>query len=128
MTVRVWISPLTAAVLLASCNFSFGQGAVPDEVFGSHGAATQDLALTAAQKNAIYNAIRQQRVRPNAPMLRPAVGAEVPPTVALSELPNDVVDAPWGEFLKYAMVADDVVVVDPARMRIVDIIHGNSLP
>jgi hypothetical protein len=31
-------------------------------------------------------------------------------------------------FLKYAMVGDDVVVVDPVTMRVVDIIHGSTRP
>ena len=31
-------------------------------------------------------------------------------------------------FLKYAMVAHDVVVVDPVAMRVVELIHGSTRP
>jgi hypothetical protein len=47
----------------------------------------------------------------------------------LLELPDQAAaDQPWAEFLKYAMVDDDVVVVDPMAMRVVDVIHGNARP
>jgi hypothetical protein len=31
-------------------------------------------------------------------------------------------------FLKYAMVESDVVVIDPIKTRIVDVIHGGARP
>jgi hypothetical protein len=57
----------------------------------------------------------------------PTVGATVSRTVELSDLPDqagidDTLD------LKYAMVQGDVVVIDPIRMRVVDIIHGSVRP
>ena len=53
------------------------------------------------------------------------VGAPVSRSVTLAELPDQtgLVDA---TFFKYAMVADDVVVVDPIRLRVVDVIRGNT--
>ncbi len=49
-----------------------------------------------------------------------AVRTPVSPSVALSELPEQTVVEPWAEFLKYAMVDDDIVIVDPIRMRVAD--------
>jgi len=37
--------------------------------------------------------------------------------------PDQAVDDSNVRVLKYAMVADDVVVVDPIAMRVVDVIH-----
>ena len=58
-----------------------------------------------------------------------AVGAIVPPSLALGNLP----DAPTlgGDsdgVLKYATVEGDVVVVDPIGMRVVDVIHRGAGP
>ena len=36
-------------------------------------------------------------------------------------------DAPEKD-LKYAMVEDDVVVVDPVKLRVVEVIHGTNRP
>jgi len=41
-----------------------------------------------------------------------------------AEAGNDLAAA----FLKYALLEDDVVVVDTVRMRVVDIIHGAARP
>lgn len=121
--------------LLALLAFFIGtSGAVaqtvgPDEAVQPNGAVTQKLALTAAQRNAIYNAVIQQRVRTSTTLIPVAVGAPVPPFVKLAELPDQATaDNPWATFLKYAMVEDDLVVVDPVRMRVVDVIHGNTRP
>jgi hypothetical protein len=57
------------------------------------------------------------------------VGTPVFPSVPLSDLPSTAaIDGSGMEFLKYAMVEDDVVVVDPIRMRVVDVIHGGAIP
>jgi len=44
--------------------------------------------------------------------------------VKLSDLPDQAADAPWAAFLKYVMVVDDAVAVDPIAMRVVDVIRG----
>jgi len=36
---------------------------------------------------------------------------------------DQMADDPNARVLKYAMVADDVVVIDPIVMRVVDVIH-----
>jgi hypothetical protein len=93
-------------------------------------------ALTPAQKSAIYNAVQAQRVRSAARVIiHPAIGAPVPPSLTLSDLPAEALsvalpDQPGSDdaaFLKYAMVGDDVVVVDPIAMRVVDVIHRGAM-
>jgi len=105
----------------------------PDEAVTPQGAVTQKLALTAAQKIAIYNAVLGQRVRTATHAIRPAVGAPVPPSVTLADLPVQTVldadsfDGSGLNVLKYAIVEGDVVVVDPVQMRVVDVIHGGAM-
>jgi hypothetical protein len=124
---RNWVVPcivLAFFLVTAACH---AQSVGPDEAVGAHGAVTQKLALTSAQKSAIYNAMLQQRVRASTTRIEPTVGAPVSPSIALSELPNQTgIDG--AIFLKYAMVEDDVVVVDPIEMRVVEIIHGSTSP
>jgi hypothetical protein len=57
----------------------------------------------------------------------PTIGATVSRSVELADLPDQAgIDDSF--VLKYAMVEGDVVVVDPIRMRVVDIIHGSTRP
>jgi hypothetical protein len=117
---------------LTLCLFTAGADAQttgPDEAIDANGAVTQQLALTQAQKAAIYNAVLRQRVRTSTTHVPVTVGAPVPPMAELAELPDQAAaDAPLVADLKYAMVEDDVVVVDPISMRVVDIIHGSTKP
>ena len=122
MTGRIWIPPLAVLAVTLGYAGACAQSVGPDEVV-SQDAATQQLALTPAQRSAIYNAVLQQRARASTSLIQPTVGAPGSPSVPLSELPDQAADTPWAQFLKYAMVEDDVVVVDPIRMRVVDIIR-----
>ena len=128
MTGWVRFAPLVVVVVVAlgTAN-AVAQNLATDEAVTPYGAVTQRLGLTPAQKSAIYNAVVQRRVRAFTTRIEPAVGAPVARSVELAELPDQagIADA---TFLKYAMVADDVVVVDPIGMRVVDVIHGNSRP
>jgi hypothetical protein len=55
------------------------------------------------------------------------VGADVPPMIELYALPDDAAAAaPAVKLYKYTMVDDKVVVVDPIKMRIVDVIGPSS--
>ena len=85
-----------------------------------------------AQKSAIYNAVLQQRVRGSTTQIPGAarVGAPVSPAVELADTarPGGGLTITASTVLKYAMVEDDVVVVDPVKMRVVEIIHGNTRP
>jgi hypothetical protein len=128
LIVQLRIPSLVFIVLLNSVAAAAAQAAGPDEAIGRHGGITQKLSLTPAQKNAIYNAVMRQKVPTASRGITAVVGAPVLPSVPLSDLPGTVIDGTGAGFLKYATVEDDVVVVDPIRMRVVDVIHGGLTP
>jgi hypothetical protein len=122
---------LTSSLLTSSfgATAALAQSAVPDEAVRPNGAVTQQLALTAGQKSAIYNAIIGQRLRPRTDQISVSVGALVPPFVELIDLPDQAsVGTLSAAVLKYAMVENDVVVIDPIVMRVVDVIRGGAKP
>jgi len=106
------------------------QSAGSDEIIQPGGAVTQSIALTAAQKKSIYNAVFQQPVKSYTFELATSVGADVPSSVELTDLPGNVIGGePWAAGLKYAMAGDNmIVVVDPVCRRIVDVIHSGAQP
>ena len=125
----IHLSTLALATMLAGPPAALAQSAGPVEAVGARGAVEQNLTLTAAQKSAIYNAVLQQGRRTPAAQLAAAIGAPVPPNVELRALPDEVsADNSWADLLKYALVENDIVVVDPIRMRVVDVIHGGAKP
>lgn len=127
--VSVLVPALAILVFFLGSTGARAQSIGPDEAVKPDGAVSQQLALTAAQRTAIYNAVVAQRPRVSSIAIPGAVGAAVSPTAQLSDLPDQTAaDNPWAAFLKYAMVEDDVVVIDPVRMRVVDIIHGGVRP
>jgi hypothetical protein len=108
---------------------AFAQSAGPDEAIQPNGTVRQNLPLTAGQRSAIYNIVIRQRAKPHADQISVAVGAPVPPTVDLVDLPDQATaDNPSAALLKYAMVHGDVVVVDPVAMRVVDVIRNGAKP
>jgi hypothetical protein len=124
---RNWVARCIVLAFFLGTGACYAQSVGPDEAVGAHGAVTQKLALTPAQKSAIYNAVLQQRVRASTTRIEPAVGAPVSRSIELAAIPEQagIADA---TFLKYAVVAGDVVVVDPIGMRVVDVIHRSIGP
>ena len=124
---------LAGSVLLASLLCITGAAAQsigPDESVGSPGFLAQQTVLTPQQRRAIYEAVRRQRVGSPELAVAAVVGASVPPSLLLHDLPDpptgnldQAADDSTVRVLKYAMVADDVVVIDPIVMRVVDVIH-----
>jgi hypothetical protein len=95
--------------------FDPGKGAV---------APAAQLQLTPEQKAAIVGAVRpaeaEVRASGNVPV---AVGAEVPPATELYFLPDDALaSAPEAKGIKYTVAQNRVVLVDPTRMRVIDVI------
>ena len=108
---------------------ALAQSAGAIETVQPDGTVTQTLALTAGQRTAIYNIVIRERAKPHAEQIAVAVGAPVPPTVDLVDLPEQATaDNPSTALLKYAMVHGDVVVVDPVAMRVVDVIRNGAKP
>jgi len=113
--------------LLCSVTGAFAQTLGPDEGVSPEGAIVPSPSLTPSQKSALYQAVLQQRGRRSTSRLEPTIGAPVSRAAELSDLPDQAgIDDTFD--LKYAMVEGDVVVVDPIRMRVVDIIHGSVRP
>lgn len=108
---------------------ALAQSAVSDEAIKPNGAVEQRVGLTPAQKSAIHNAVLAQPVKPTATPLFAAVGAAVPPSVRLIELPDGATAGnPSAAVLKYAVVDGDIVIVDPIAMCVVDVIHDHARP
>jgi hypothetical protein len=83
----------------------------------------QKLELTAAQRSAIYAAVSKDRSKVSPQRFPAAIGAEVPPMINLYALPDDIVAGiPAAKLYECTMVEDQVVLVDPTRMRVVDTI------
>ena len=83
------------------------------------------LKLSPAQRTAILNAVLQNSPKAAAPTnFQAAVGGPVPPSIELYPLPSGAVSqAPELGSLKYTMAQNQVVLVDPTTMRVVDIIR-----
>ena len=108
---------------------ALAQSAAPDEAVQPDGTVRQNLALTAGQRSAIYNIVIRQRAKPHADQIVITVGAPVPPTIDLVDLPDQATaNNPSAALFKYAMVHGDVVVVDPVAMRVVDVIRNGAKP
>ena len=136
------VLPIIAAALFAAAGISptVAQALGPSEAHGSeaHGSEANgssanmqpSIALTASQKSAIYSAVLRQRLRGAAPADIPLiVGAPVPRSAPLLALPDEAVgDEYTAQFLKYAIVEGNVVLVDSISMRVVDILHADVGP
>jgi hypothetical protein len=84
-------------------------------------AASQKLELTPAERSAIYATVSKDKSKVAPQPFSTNIGAEVPPMIELYSLPDQTVaENPAAKLYKYTMVENEVVVVDPTRMRIVD--------
>jgi hypothetical protein len=132
MTARLWLSGLVISASLLGIRGVAAQVIGPDEAVAPSGSLAQETVLSQQQRRAIYESVAQQRITSAFPAVLAIVGAPVPPSLALHDLPAQPSDpAEADDFgvrvLKYAMVADDVVVVDPIAMRVVDVIHRDGV-
>ena len=96
-----------------------------DEMVNSGGVAP-NLELTPAQRGVIYQAVHRDKsqVAPNHFAAR--IGADVPPMIELYTLPDEVVaDNPVTKLYKFTRVDEQVVLVDPTKMRVVAVIGPN---
>ena len=120
----VFSTPVIAALLacLAIVPEVTAQTVGADE---APGASAAQVALSPAQKRAIYAIVFRQRLRTSAANIPLTVGATVPRSTVLLTLPDE---APGNDLhrLKYATVDDNVVLVDPISMRVVEIIRSSG--
>ncbi len=90
---------------------------------GVSGAIEQKPLLTPAQRSALYAEVSKDPSKSSPQHFAPVIGGDVPPMIELYTLPDDAVAAaPATKLYKYTMVDNKVVVVDPTKMRIVDVI------
>ena len=94
---------------------------------GLRGAIQQKPLLSSEQRSAIYAEVIKDPSKSSPQHFSAVVGADVPPMIELYALPDDATTiVPAAKLYKYTMVDDKVVVVDPTKMRIVDVIGPSS--
>jgi hypothetical protein len=105
--------------LIAGISLAAGQASPPDA------APSAPMGLTPAQKTAILQAVLQDGGRRAAPAsFQATVGGAVPLSVPLRGLPSGAAAlSPVLHGTKYTMVQNQVVLVDPATMRVIDILR-----
>ena len=83
------------------------------------------LRLTAQQRAEIYAAVGKNKLRtPPPPDLPVAVGAQIPPVTELYALPESVTaEVPSAKFYRYTIAQNQVVLVDPTNLKVVDVIR-----
>lgn len=88
-------------------------------------ATNNGLKLTNTQERVVYLSVTQRRTRPSAPEgFTAAVGAVVPASIRLRPLPrNAVKQVPELEAYDYAILPDQVLIVDPVAKTIVAVIN-----
>ena len=88
--------------------------------------ATQ-IRLTPEQKRAIVTAVRDIKIPPPSNAFTVAVGVQVPPSIELYALPIAALSqAPEVKLLRYTMVQNQVVLVDPTNLRVIEVIRPRS--
>jgi hypothetical protein len=95
--------------------------AIEDQV--SEQGVAPKLALTPAQRSAIYQEVHTDPSKVAPSRFAAHVGAEVPPMIELYVLPDDILaNNPETKLYKFTKVDDAVVLVDPTRMRVIAVI------
>jgi hypothetical protein len=118
-----------AALSLAGASIAMAQSQGPEETHGAVANVQRTIALTPLQKRAIYVAVLRQRLHTPVADIPLVVGAPVSSATPLLALPDEAAGAVEpSQYLKYAMVDGNVVLVDSINMRVIDIIGGGASP
>jgi Protein of unknown function (DUF1236) len=126
---RLPARPLTVLVLVCAASAFIGAGIERgaaqsniDETVSAQGMAPK-LELTPAQRSAIYQEVHKDKSKVAPSRFATQVGADVPPMIELYALPDDIVaNNPEAKLYKFTRVDDQVVLVDPTKMRVVAVI------
>ena len=118
-----------ALVLLGGADIASAQiGSAPptiqDGTIGRGDINPTQWRLTEAQRSAISVAVKRDRkaAEPSVSFV-PSVGAAVPPAIELYLLPDTILaEVPAARSVKYTVMKNQLILVDPTNMRIVDII------
>jgi Protein of unknown function (DUF1236) len=134
MKFRIAFAMTASAMALATgasvCSGSFGPARAQTGDPGlqtTTGSETPAPALTPAQRRTIYAAVGNDKSKTANKPFPAAVGADVPPMLELYALPDQVLaENRSANFYEYTLVENKVVLVDPTRMRVVDVIGPPS--
>jgi hypothetical protein len=121
---RVMVRPLTLLALACAVSLFIGmkgaaaQSDAIEEAVNTHG-VTPTLELTPAQRGAIYQEVHKDTSKVAPSRFATRLGAEVPPTIELYPLPDDIqANSPEIKRYKFTGADDEVVLVDPTEMRV----------
>jgi Protein of unknown function (DUF1236) len=115
-----------AIALLGSVGIAVAQNSI-NKMAGEKPGSTMNtpaqLALDDQQKQTIWNILGKSASAKAPSNFRATVGANVPAGIALHPLPSDVASkVPQAKKYHYTKVANEVLLVDPATHKVVDII------
>ncbi len=87
----------------------------------------QKPPLTPVQRRVVYDSVAKNKSRTAKVHFAPAVGADVPPMIELYTLPDQVLaENHAAGSNEYTLEQDKVVLVDPTKMSVVDVIGPNA--
>ena len=116
---QMFVAP---AVLIAGLGGAAAQTSAIEEEVSERGVAPK-LALTPAQRSAIYQEVHKDTSKVAPTRFATHVGAEVPPMIELYTLPDDILaNNPETKLYKFTKVDDQIVLVDPTKMRVIAVI------
>jgi uncharacterized protein DUF1236 len=121
MKVRVHYGTMILALVSGIGSAAAQQGAAGPS------ASSAALELSEAQRTAIASAVRDARIPPPNHSFNMSIGAKVPPSIELHALPIAALSqAPEARNLMYTRVQNQVVLVDPASMHVVEVIRSRQ--
>jgi hypothetical protein len=102
-----------------------GAGSAAAQTSGA--SPSTDLDLTPQQRSAIFRTVISEREKvrlPPATNPAAAVGAQMPPSIELYMLPDTIgAEVPAAKLYKYTILQNQVVIVDPTTLKIIDVIR-----
>ena len=112
-------SGMAALALVASAGVAAAAG------MSGAGVTAKHLNLTNAQQKEIWQGVSQQASKETAPAsFTPTIGEVAPTSIKLQPLPTKVSnEVPAVKSYDFAMLPDQVLIVDPSSRKIVDIVN-----
>jgi len=99
--------------------------ASPDAAGGATTTNLQGIGLTASHKRIIYDNIASEQAQPLSGDLQLAIGSTIPDSLMLNSMPiavKDQIGLLLKDFKFVKLTRDNILIVDPANRKIVDII------
>jgi len=115
---------LLGGVGAASAQIGSTPPSIQDGTIGRGEVNPTQWRLTEAQRSAIAAAVRRDNkaAEPSISFV-PSVGAPVPPAIELYMLPDAILaEVPAAKLVKYTVVKNQLILIDPTNMRVVEII------